>query len=166
MKKLLFTLCLILAGTNAFAQRFDEAESGDWAIGLNVPITWADKVHLGVQPKVQYYVTPRFRSEASFGYYFEASHRIDWDLNLNFHYLFPMKDTGLWIYPILGVQFLHRHQTVSIDDDDNQARVGLNIGAGFQYDIEEHLFVNAETKYTYTNDYDRGNVLIGIGYRF
>ena len=76
-----------------------------------------------------------------------------------------MKDTGLWIYPILGVQFLHRHQTDG-RKDDNQGRVGLNIGAGFQYDVEENLYVNAEVKYTYTNDFDRGNVLVGIGYRF
>jgi outer membrane protein X len=182
MKKALLTLCLVLAGTATYAQKFDEPEPGDWALGLNIPMTWGDDLHLGVQPKVQYYATSQFRIETSFGYYFKAGdnkgNRIDWDLNLNFHYLFPMKDTGLWIYPILGVQMLHRHYTDSKafkeeykadnpgDDMDDHMRVGLNIGAGLQYDIEERLYVNAEVKYTYTNDFDRGNVLIGIGYRF
>lgn len=176
MKKLLLTLCLTLIGTGAFAQKFDEPESGDWVLGLNIPTTWGDKVHLGIQPKVQFYATSRFRMEASFGYYFKAKERIDWDLNFNFHYTIPIKDTGLWIYPIVGVQFLHRHYTYAKDikeelesageDMADHGRVGLNIGAGLQYDIEEHLFVNAELKYTYTNDYDRGNLLIGIGYRF
>ena len=165
MKKLLLTLCLTLMGTSAFAQKFEEPESGDWALGINIPVTWGDKLHLGVQPKIQFYATSQFRLETSFGYYFKAKERIDWELNLNAHYLVPMKDTGLWIYPILGVQFLHRHYTIEIDDA-NQARVGLNVGAGLQYDVEDNIYVNAEVKYTYTNDYDRGNVLVGIGYRF
>ena len=162
----MLTLCLALVGTGAFAQKFDEPESGDWAFGLNLPQTWGDEhIHLGIQPKVQFYITPRFRSEASFGYYFKRKNRIDWDVNFNFHYTFPIKDTGLWIYPLVGVQFLHRHYTIEGIDDDH-GRVGLNIGAGVQYDIEENLYVNAEVKYTYTNDYDRGNVCVGIAYRF
>ena len=130
-----------------------------------MPVTWGYKVHLRVPPKVQFYAASQFRLETSFGYYFKAKERIDWEVNLNAHYLIPMKDSGLWIYPILGVQFLHRHYTLDIDDA-NQARVGLNVGAGLQYDVEDNIYVNAEVKYTYTNDFDRGNVLIGMGYRF
>ena len=173
IKKLLLPLCLVLLSTAAYAQKYDEPEGGDWALGINIPTTWGDNVHLGVQPKVQFYATSRFRMEASFGYYFKAKERIDWDVNFNFHYLIPMKDTGLWIYPILGVQALHRHYTYSKEfkdqspvDYSDKMRVGLNLGAGIQYDVEENLYVNAEMKYTYTNDFDRVNLLVGVGYRF
>ncbi|MBQ9285382.1 MAG: porin family protein [Bacteroidaceae bacterium] len=172
MKKLMLTFCLVLVGTGAFAQKFDEPESGDWAFGLNLPQTWGDDYHLGIQPKVQFYATSRFRMEASFGYYFKQKERIDWDVNFNFHYTFPIKDTGLWIYPLIGVQALHRHYTYdktykkANKGYDDKMRVGLNVGAGVQYDIDERLYVNAEMKYTYLNDFDRGNLCVGIAYRF
>ena len=80
IKKLLLPLCLVLLSTAAYAQKYDEPEGGDWALGINIPTTWGDNVHLGVQPKVQFYATSRFRMEASFGYYFKAKERIDWDV--------------------------------------------------------------------------------------
>nr|MCR4994933.1 porin family protein [Bacteroidales bacterium] len=83
------------------------------------------------------------------------------------------------LYPIVGATFMHGHY-----DDGNESNregcFGLNIGAGLQYDITEHLYVMVEGIYKYSasrtlDDFDgyrdykvgpRANVTAGIAYRF
>ena len=166
MKKYLFALCLSFVSVGTFAQEYydDSAAAGDWAIGMNIPLSFGDDTHLGFGPKLQYYATHALRLEASFNYYIEAHKRIDWDLNANVHYLIPAK-YGLSFYPILGLTFLHRHWTPEGYPKDS-GNLGVNMGVGAQYDINSNLFVNYELKYQYVNDHDRGNMCLGIGFRF
>ena len=165
MKKFMLALCLSLVSLGTFAQEYydDSAAAGDWAVGLNIPMTFGDGTHLGFGPKIQYYATHALRLEASFDYYLEANDRIDWDLNFNLHYLIPVK-YGISIYPVVGMTFLHRHWTVGETKDSGN--LGLNIGAGAQYDVNSNIFVNYELKYQYVNDHDRANMCVGIGFRF
>ena len=168
MKKYLFALCLSFVSLGTFAQEYydDSAAAGDWALGLNIPLTFGNGSHLGFGPKLQYYATQALRFEASFDYFLEAKHRIDWDLNFNLHYLIPAK-YNISFYPIVGMTFKHFHWTGDwFEKPDDEGRLGLNIGMGAQYDITSVIYVNYELKYQYVNDFDCGNMCVGIGYRF
>ena len=195
MKKLMMLFCVALLSVGASAQEYYEeeyegAQAGDWAIGLNLGMGFGSipnavnhdstegYVNFGLMPKVQYYITDAFRPEVSFGYFIENKHQSYWDININFHYLFHMK-YGIYIYPILGATFQHRHYDFSKDAaikadlelkgepvKDNEGRFGLNAGAGMQYDITPNLYCNLEMKYQYVKEFGRGILQVGIGYRF
>ncbi len=156
-------MALVAVGMSAQEYYDERPAAGDWGLGLNINMgAGSGQTNLGLGPKVQYYFTPAFRFEASFGYYLEAKHIIDWDLNANFHYVIPMK-YGLSIYPIVGGTFMHRHWTN--DSFGDKGRFGLNLGAGLQYDITPGIAAMYELKYQYVNDYDRCNMSIGIAFR-
>ena len=168
-------LCVALVSLTASAQDyFGEPEAGDWGVGMNIVMASGGRLtNFGINPKLQYYVMSAFRVETSFSYFVEKKETIDWDLNLNFHYVVPMK-YGFSVYPVLGATFLHRNISftnyrtdgVPFEDAENYGRIGLNAGVGVQYDISPELYTDLEIKYQYVSDFDRCNMHIGICYRF
>ncbi len=176
MKKFMMALCVALVSMGASAQEYYEEgpAAGDWGVGMDLVMgSGSGLTNFGVSPKIQYYLAPSFRMETAFTYFIETKHTIDWDLNLNFHFLIPMK-YGLSIYPVLGATFLHRNvsftsinaEGIAFDDNNNEGRFGLNAGVGVQYDIAPDIYADLEFKYQYVSDFDRANIHIGIGYRF
>jgi len=162
------TICAaVLSFGSVCAQNYEdysEAEAGDWAIGAGLNLASGKSItNFGFQlPRLQYYFHSNIRVEASFNYFFKSKECIDWDIDLDVHpYIFPMK-YGLHVYPVVGLAFWHRKQT---EIEKNWGRVGVNIGAGFQYDITERLFCNLQYKYFITNDFSHSNFNVGIAYR-
>lgn len=188
MKKFMLTLCVALMSVGAFAadEYYDEeAKAGDWGVGINIAMgTRNPVVNIGMGAKVQYYITDALRSEASYNGFFKRSHITFWDVNLNLHYVFPMK-YGLAIYPIVGVTFLHGHyknegrieelqydfwrQFIGESDNhynDREGSIGFNIGAGVQYAITPNLYANVEGIFKYAGSKDLGPYSAEIGPRF
>ena len=131
----------------------------------------------------------RYIVKASYNGYFRRNFWASWDVNINLHYLIEVADQ-LEIYPLLGATFCHGQFKVDAkDSNDGDAyshkygKLGLNIGAGIQYSINEHLFVKGEAfwKYVPSRELDtyesyaagtdtkfgqRAVISAGIGYRF
>lgn len=84
MKKILFlAVCFLMLVGNTYAQK------GKQAIGFGLSYgTEIESVGLGL--KYQYNITNPIRLEPSLNYFFENDNVSMLDVNLNFHYLFPV----------------------------------------------------------------------------
>lgn len=116
MKKFLFlAICFLMVAAGSFAQK------GKQAIGFGLSYgTEIESVGLGL--KYQYNITNPIRLEPSLNYFFENDNVSMLDVNLNFHYLFPVA-SKVKLYPLLGVTFSNW-----MFDWDNECRLGMNIG--------------------------------------
>ena len=98
MKKILFlAVCFLMLVGNTYAQK------GKQAIGFGLSYgTEIESVGLGL--KYQYNITNPIRLEPSLNYFFENDNVSMLDVNLNFHYLFPVA-SKVKLYPLLGLTF-------------------------------------------------------------
>lgn len=158
MKKLIVLLSFIALGlSTSFAQQ------GQKSIGVN--LGYGSEIEsFGLGAKFQYGITDPIRLEAAFNYFFENNHVNMWDLNLNFHYLFPL-GSGFKVYPLAGLTYTNWHTEIG-DWDETEGRVGANLGAGLQYDIASNLALNFDLKYQFVKDFDQVAFAFGIAYKF
>ena len=126
--------------------------AGHWAVGFNFnagthnPV-WA----VGLGANLQYYATDDFRIEASYNGYIRRHYWATWDVNIDLHYLINVAEQ-LEIYPLLGVTFNHGrflYEASYTEYTRNYGKIGLNLGGGIQYSINEHLFCKAEAYWKY-----------------
>ena len=161
-----------------------------WAVGLNFNCGTSNPVWaFGLGANLQFYATDDFRVEASYNGYFRRNFWASWDVNINLHYLIEVAEQ-LEIYPILGATFSHGQFKVDAKDSQDATayshkygKLGLNLGGGIQYSINEHLFVKGEAYWKYvpmreldtyesyaadtsTKFGQRAVITAGIGYRF
>jgi opacity protein-like surface antigen len=170
MKKLLTVGTLViglifLSNTNLHAQD----GSGDISIGGG--LGYGTEIEsIGIQGGGVYKINEQFRAAADIIYYFpdEIGGGFDYnwmEFNANGHYIFT-EDDGLVAYALAGLNFAR----VSIDYPDNdffdgsysETEVGLNIGAGLEYNIDFALLY-AELKYALSS---ADQLVISAGLRF
>ena len=103
------------------------------------------------------------------------------DVNLNFHYLFPVA-SKVKLYPLLGLTFSNwmfdlgdgfdidvdgDHIHIDKDDDHhNECRVGVNIGGGADFVLTNNWIMNFELRYQLVSDFDQAVFNLGFAYRF
>lgn len=153
MKKLvvLMSMMLCIAGS-AMAQK------GIKSVGLNLNYgTEIESFSLGV--KYQQNITDEIRLEPSMNYYFENKGIDMFDVNFNAHYLFPMA-SNIRIYPLAGLTF----ERWDIGKVKN--KLGVNLGAGAEFDIADQWMMNFELKYKMIKDFDQAAFSLGISYMF
>lgn len=153
MKKLvvLMSMMLCIAGS-AMAQK------GIKSVGLNLNYgTEIESFSLGV--KYQQNITDEIRLEPSMNYYFENKGIDMFDVNFNAHYLFPMA-SNIRIYPLAGLTF----ERWDIGKVKN--KLGVNLGAGAEFDIADQWMMNFELKYKMIKDFDQATFSLGISYMF
>jgi outer membrane protein X len=173
MKKYLVLIVSIMFNIQAFAQK------GDVVVGVNTSYGTEIK-NVGFGVKAQYHFTDALRAEVSGDYFLKKDGLSLWDINLNFHYLFPLGDK-IKIYPLAGVTFTNWKYDYSgfLDgveesmkylfddlDSENATRFGANLGGGIQYDITNNFIINAEAKYQLISDLDQAVFTIGLAYKF
>lgn len=171
MKKLLTVGILViglifLSNTNLYAQ----GEAGDISIGGG--LGYGTEVEsIGIQAGGVYTINEQFRGAADLIYYFpnedDFGGNFTWfEVNLNGHYLFTAEE-DLTAYALAGLNFA----SFSYDLPSFQGfgggkvsdtEVGLNIGAGLEYDIDFALFY-AELKYALSS---ADQLVISAGLRF
>lgn len=170
MKKLLTVGTLVIglifiSNTNLYAQD----ESGDISIGGG--LGYGTEIEsIGIQVGGVYRINEQFRGAADIIYYFPdeigAGYDYNWmEFNANGHYLFLEEDDML-VYALAGLNFAR----VSIDYPDNEiyggsysdTEIGLNIGAGLEYDID-FAFLYAELKYALSS---ADQLVLSAGLRF
>lgn len=175
MKRIFSTLCFVLIGLSAFAQK------GEKAIGLG--LSYGTEIsNPGIGVFGQYNISDAFRAEASFDYFLKKDDLSMWDVNINVHYLIPIANK-IKAYPLAGLSFTNWKSEFSIDyepcdeyhqyftDDDlegswSESKFGLNLGAGLQYDLNEQFAIKAEAKYQLISDFDQAVFNIGVAYKF
>ncbi len=171
MKKLLFVMmaCLGLAITAQTAQAQVRAnERGDMAIGINFDygFGYSDSYNnAGIGAKFQYYFTDYLRVEPAFTYYFKKDHLSVWDLMANVHYVFPVANNRLNLYPLAGVGILGaKVNTRNISD--STTKFAANLGGGVEYKFAPHFALGVEMKYQMVSDYGHWIFQAGLTYRF
>lgn len=170
MKKLLtvgilVTGLILLSNTNLYAQ----GEAGDISIGGG--LGYGTEIEsLGIQAGGVYVINEEFRGAVDLIYYFpndEFGYDFTWfEINANAHYLFVTED-DLIAYALGGLNIA----TLKFDYPDNQffgggsvseSEVGLNIGAGLEYDVD-FAKLYAELKYALSS---ADQLVISAGLRF
>lgn len=166
MKKLLSVICAVLMSTALMAQE------GSKFVGANVNYgVYSNRNEFGLGAKFQYEFIDQWRGEASANYYFEQNDISTWDFSANLHYILPMPQ-GFNIYPLAGVCFDYIHAKVHYLDIERQvqsyirttSRLGLNLGAGIEYPLNNQFKVNAEVKYQLVQGYNRPVISLGVSY--
>lgn len=156
---------LVVTFASAYAQK------GRQAIGFG--LSYGTEIEsVGIGMKYQYNITNPIRLEPSLNYFFENDGVSMLDINMNFHYLCPV-GSGVSLYPLLGFTF--SNWMFDFDgpwghdgplDDDNECRVGMNIGAGADFRLAASWSMNCEFRYQLVSDFDQAIFNIGFAYRF
>ena len=153
MKKLVVLMSMMLCIVGSAM-----AKKGIKSVGLNLNYgTEIESFSLGV--KYQQNITDEIRLEPSMNYYFENKGIDMFDVNFNAHYLFPMA-SNIRIYPLAGLTF----ERWDIGKVKN--KLGVNLGAGAEFDIADQWMMNFELKYKIIKDFDQAAFSLGISYMF
>lgn len=92
-------------------------------------------------------------------------------VDINMHYIFDFGSETIGIYPLAGLDFsAWSVHPFSLDAEKDvttrKSKLGLNVGAGFEYLASPTLKLKAEWKYTLTSHFSTCVVSAGIGYMF
>lgn len=158
MKKLLLSLGIMLSCSGAFAQSGKIELGAKLNYGFSEP-TWS----MGLVGR--YNIDNHFRVEGAVNYYPKNENKLEeWDANANLHYIFHVTER-FKLYPIGGLCIASFNQDVK-DGSLGDTKVGMNIGAGLQFNIMSDLHLNAETYYNCINKYDRAITNVSLVYVF
>jgi len=162
MKKILTLVCMMMLGMG-FAQA--QVHQGQTAVGVNL-VYGSEIENLGVGARFQYGVLDQLRAEVGLNYFFEKNHMSWWDVNINAHYLVHLWNEQLYIYPIAGLNYTMVDYKGDLNPKGEENHVGLNLGAGIEFEINEHFGVNFEYRHTIVRKVDQGVFGLGLNYKF
>ncbi|MBQ4006403.1 MAG: porin family protein [Muribaculaceae bacterium] len=161
MKKITLLICMVVI---AFTMSQAQVRKGQVAAGLNFEYGNLTE-SAGWGAHIQYGIIDNLRAELGFNHFFKHNHVKAFDVNLNAHYLVGLYKEKLYIYPLLGLNY-----TMATFEDDHEKieknHVGLNLGAGAEYEITEHIGVKFEYRHTIIRKVDQGIFTIGANYKF
>ena len=96
---------------------------------------------------------------------FEHDHTSCWEVNINAHYLINLRNNQLYFYPLAGLNYtMAKYKEDGVSEEKNH--VGLNVGAGIEFEINEHFGANLEYRHTIVRKVDQGVIGLGINYKF
>jgi len=167
MKKILSLACALVLGIG-FASA--QVHQGETAVGANL-VYGSEIESAGIGARFQYGITDQLRAEVGLNYFFEHKHMSWWDVNINAHWLVGLWHEQLYLYPLAGINYTMVNDKRPNNDHPNgpgqKNDIGLNIGGGIEYEINEQWGVNAEYRHTINGgNYDQGVFGIGINYYF
>lgn len=139
MKKLFFVICMMLMSVSTFAQ------AGKMTIGIHGDYMIDSPKNFGFGANVGYEVINNVRGVAEFNYFLKKDHVSFWNVDVNAEYLFRVGD-AFTIYPLAGLALLGS----KVDSDyggASDSKLGLNLGAGVEYQISSNLALKAEYNY-------------------
>jgi len=167
MKKILTLVCALMLGIG-FAQA--QVHQGETAVGFNL-VYGSEIESMGIGPRFQYGILDQLRAEVGLNYFFEHNHMSIWDVNINAHYLLGLWNEQLFFYPLAGLNYTMANDKKPRENYPNgpgqKNDIGLNIGAGIEYELNEHFGANLEYRHTINGgNYDQGVIGLGINYKF
>lgn len=167
MKKFLMVFCALMLGMG-FAQA--QVQQGETAVGANL-VYGSEIESMGLGARFQYGILDHVRAEVGFNGFFEHDHQSCWDVNINAHYLLRLFNDQLYFYPLAGVNYTMFNDKKPSEQYPNgpgqKNYIGLNVGAGIEYELNEHWGVNFEYRHTINgSNYNQGVPGLGINYKF
>ncbi|MBQ2787967.1 MAG: porin family protein [Bacteroidaceae bacterium] len=166
MKKLfifIFIAMCSVAATNA-------QEKGSMAAGINLGMGMGYDGDLGstinIGAKFQYSLTDKIRLEPAFNYTLEKNSISMWDLMVNAHYLFPMLDSKVNVFPLAGVGLHNASVDLGPFGSHSESGVAINLGGGAEYKLTENISIGADLKYMIVADFGHIGINIGATYAF
>ena len=161
MKKVLVALCVALLALGASAQAYQ----GQTAIGANMVYgSYTESLGFGV--RFQYVPFDQIRGVAEFDYFSGHKGRNLCDININAEYLLPVKHDVLYLYPIAGFNYTMSSHKDEFGGKTESNHVGLNLGAGMEYEINDHFAASLEYRHTIIRKVDQGVFALGVNYKF
>ncbi len=162
MKKILTIICALMLGIG-----IGQAQVGQGETAAGVNLVYGSEIEsLGVGARFQYGILDQLRAEVGFNYFFEHNHMSWWDVNINAHYLLGLWNNQLYIYPLAGVNYTMVDFKGEANDLGEENHIGLNLGAGVEYEITDHFGVNLEYRHTIIRKVDQGVIGLGLNYKF
>ena len=143
MKKILL---LVILSISAFAANAGGVRSLDMKANL--------RHDFGLGLGVTFELPKNFEIAPSLNFYFNDGNMLTTDLDFRYRFELPKNFS---LYPVLGLVYFHAH-------DYNH--IGMNIGAGFGYDINSHWAVGMELKYQYVDEWDDAYFSLCAAYKF
>ena len=162
MKKILLLVCaLVLGMSTAMAQ----VQQGETAVGANL-VYGSEIESMGIGARFQYGILDQLRAEVGLNYFFEHNNKTWWDVNINAHYLLPVWNNQLYFYPLVGLNYTMTREKPHGMKADEENHVGMNVGAGVEYEFTEHFGVNFEYRHTIIRKVDPGVFGLGLTSKF
>lgn len=109
----------------------------------------------------QYTFADHFRIAPEIGYVFRNEGCSAFEMSVDMHFPFRIA-RGFNIYPLAGITF----NNWDYKHGDNAARVGGDIGAGFEVYLTSNFKISLQGKYSMMNDTSGGFFDLGFGYVF
>lgn len=162
MKKLLSIVCALVLGMGIGQAQVGQ---GQTAAGLNL-VYGSEIESLGIGARFQYGILDQLRGEVGLNYFFEHNHMSWWDVNINAHYLVGLKNDKFYIYPLAGLNYTMVNYSGELNNKGEENHVGINLGAGLEYEITDHFGVNLEYRHTIVRKVDQGVIGLGVNYKF
>lgn len=162
MKKILTFVCMLMLGVGIGQA---QVHQGETAAGINL-VYGSEIESMGVGARFQYGILDQLRAEVGLNYFFEHNHMSWWDVNINAHYLVGLWNEQLYIYPLAGLNYTMVDFKGDLDHKGEQNHIGLNLGAGVEYELNEHFGVNFEYRHTIVRKVDQGVFGLGLNYKF
>ena len=145
MKKVFFVICMMLMSVSTFAQQ------GKMTVGIHGDYMIDSPKNFGIGANVGYEVINNVRGVAEFNYLFKKDYVSFWNVEVNAEYLFKLADSGFTLYPLVGIDLLG--QSVDLGNTTaSDSKLGLNHGAGVEYQLMESLALKAEFNYKTQGD--------------
>jgi opacity protein-like surface antigen len=135
MKKFFIVMCMMLASATSFAQK------GEMDLGIHAGFMLDSPNNIGIGANIGYMLTNNIRGVGEFNYFLKKDGVSYWNLEANVEYLFKVGG-DFTIYPLIGLDFLGQSW-----DGGSDTRLGLNLGAGVEYPIADHLKLRGEFNY-------------------
>lgn len=162
MKKLFAMICMAVLALSTNAQVYQ----GKAAAGLNL-LYGSEIESMGIGANFQYVVIDQLRGQVEFDAFFKHRNTNWFDVSINAEYLVALKTDMLYIYPLAGMTYSMvtiKEPLTGVKDEENH--VGLNVGAGLEYEINDHFAAIAEYRHTIMRKVDQGVFAIGAKYKF
>ncbi|MBR6283892.1 MAG: outer membrane beta-barrel protein [Muribaculaceae bacterium] len=160
MKKQVFALLALLVATcmSATAQYI---KVGDWS--GSAQLSTGSKRAFGVGFGVQYVPINNFRGDFHLNYYFE----VNYDFNLNAHYLIDLYKKRLTLYPLVGVNLSNLEVSKEGMKEESHAvretHFGVNLGCGLEYRLDYDVALMIEARRSVMKNV--GQTLVSAGAR-
>ena len=162
MKKIFTLVCALMLGMGICQA---QVHKGETAVGANL-MYGSEIESMGIGPRFQYGILDQLRAEVGFNYFFEHDHTTWWEVNLNAHYLLAIRSNQLYFYPLVGLNYTMTKVKFPDAPSDEENHVGLNVGAGIEYEFTEHFGAIVEYRHTIVRKVDQGIIGLGVNYKF
>tara|TARA_B100001109_G_scaffold99914_1_gene81508 strand:- start:479 stop:997 length:519 start_codon:yes stop_codon:yes gene_type:complete len=152
------------------------AKQGLSQINAGVGIEYGSEVEeAGLDLRVGYLLNEQWNLVADFNFFFldNDSRYIErnyWnELNLNAHYYFLTQEKLVSPYALggLGLTFVgyeYDDHPAFNDREYSNSEIGLNVGGGLDVNVHENFKPFFEVKYLLIDDYDQGEIALGLKY--